>query len=478
MIHIHSNNNNNINSKTNNQHHHHAAARAASAAAATAVKIGKHILAVAKDQEKNRLSDQKRSSVVPKQQLRKSRSLTTEKTSLITVDMTLKRRSTGCIRRSSFYSTKSSETNNTVIKEVWRPPGYYEIPNVFGPDCFLKPEPNPKKTFTLREYPDKPITNKPWYPVGPTTEIPQLPPLIRSENEFERKVRKALPKIPVSTLDPKNKYTGFKEVGTGVNGAVVRATHKYKKNLHLAIKRCRLDPDREYKAAIIRELRIMSSGHSNLIRLREVTLWRDDVWMAMDLMRCSVFAVLCQRGIPEEHTIHIACEALKGLNYLHSKGFIHRDIKCENLLLGWNGEVKLADFGLATRTTRRNRDRLGTSKWMAPEVIREQYYSEKIDMWSLGITIIEMMDRVPPHYLIKDEMELFSVILHEPSPTFTYSYPTMYMRGLVAWLLDEQPATRPSAKDVLSEIEAHVQSRLLKCSTSNELARFVNHVLP
>lgn len=63
--------------------------------------------------------------------------------------------------------------------------------------------------------------------------------------------------------------------------------------------------------------------------------------MAMDLMRCSVFAVLCQRGIPEEHTIHIACETLKGLNYLHSKGFIHRDIKCENLLLGWNGEVKL-----------------------------------------------------------------------------------------------------------------------------------------
>lgn len=105
---------------------------------------------------------------------------------------------------------------------------------------------------------------------------------------------------------------------------------------------------------------------------------------------------------------------------------------------------------MATRTTKRNRDRLGTSKWMAPEVIREQYYNEKIDMWSLGITVIEMMDRVPPHYLVKDEMELFSTILSEPSPTFTYSYPTMYMRGLVAWLLDEHPSTRPSSKDVLS----------------------------
>lgn len=108
-----------------------------------------------------------------------------------------------------------------------------------------------------------------------------------------------------------------------------------------------------------------------------------------------------------------------------------------------------ADFGLATRTSRRNRERLGTSKWMAPEVIREQLYDEKIDMWSLGITLIEMMDRVPPHYLLKDETELFTAILSEPSPTFTYSYPTMYMRGLVAWLLDETPSTRPHAVDVL-----------------------------
>ncbi|KAI9351014.1 kinase-like domain-containing protein [Pilaira anomala] len=425
-------------------------------------KFGKHIIAAAKDQEKNRSS-----SASPRQQLRKSKSLTTESTGAKNIiDMTLKRRSTGCINRRSpsIYSTTSTTSNN-IGKEIWRPPGFYEIPNVFGPDCFLKPDVK-KSTYNLREYPTtNRVSEKPWYPVGPSTEIPQLPPLIRStENEFERRVRKALSpkKIQVSNLDPRNKYSGFKEVGTGVNGSVVRVTHKYKKNNlhHLAIKRCRLDPDREYKAAIIRELRIMSSGHTNLIRLREVTLWRDDVWMAMDLQRCSVFAVLCQRGIPEEHTIHIACETLKGLNYLHNKGFIHRDIKCENLLLGWNGEVKLGN------------------KWMAPEVIREQYYNEKIDMWSLGITVIEMMDRVPPHYLIKDEMELFSTILSEPSPTFTYSYPTMYMRGLVAWLLDEHPSTRPSSKDVLSEIEAHVQSRLLKCSTSAELARFINHVLP
>ncbi|KAI7876082.1 kinase-like protein [Lichtheimia hyalospora FSU 10163] len=430
--------------------------------------------------------------------LRKSKSLTTTTTNqrarsasaaamrkpsdMMTIDMTMKRRSTGCLRRGSFLdaSSKSITSQGGISKEVWRPPGFYEIPDILG-NAFLKPEPmaSAAKTYSLRPYtPGKHISKKPWLSVGPHSEIPQLPPLARTENEFERRIRKALPKVQVSSLDPRNKYGNFKEIGTGVNGSVVRAGHRYKKNLMLAIKRCRLDPDREYRSAIVRELRIMASGHSNLIRLREVSLWRDDVWMAMDLQRCSVFAVLCQRGIPEDYAIYITCETLKALVYLHGKGFIHRDIKCENLLLGWNGEVKLADFGLATRTNRRNRERLGTSKWMAPEVIREQYYDEKIDMWSLGITVIEMMDRVPPHYLIKDEIELFASILTEPSPTFTYSYPTMYMRGLVAWLLDEAPQTRPTAKEVLAEIDAHVQNRLLKCASVVETARFINHVLP
>lgn len=87
---------------------------------------------------------------------------------------------------------------------------------------------------------------------------------------------------------------------------------------------------------------------------------------------------------------------------------------------------------------------------MAPEVIREEPYNEKIDMWSLGITLIEMMDRVPPHYATKDDEEVFDKILQEPSPTFTYSYPTIYCTGLVAWLLEESPENRPTAKDVIA----------------------------
>ncbi|SAM08816.1 hypothetical protein [Absidia glauca] len=387
-----------------------------------------------------------------------------------------KRKSTGNLRRQSSLSDAKFAAVSTSNKDVWRSPGCYEVPDILG-NAYLKPE-SPVAMKLRPVDPAKQVSKRPWYPPSPHYEIPKLPPLARAENKFEARMRKILPKVSVRTSDPRHRYTDFKEIGTGVNGAVVRARFKKQPNVQLAIKRCRLDPDREYRAAILRELRIMGSGHPNLIKLREVTLCSDDVWMAMDLMRCSVFAILCQRGIPEGFTVHITCETLKALIYLHSQGLLHRDIKTENILLGWDGQVKLADFGLAARISHRNRDRLGTTKWMAPEVIREEYYNESIDMWSLGITIIEMMDRVPPHYLIKDEEELFDIIATEPSPTFTYSRPSMYMRGLVAWLLDEEASTRPSAKEVLMEIDAHIKNDLLPCASSRELGRFADQVLP
>ncbi|KAL7314715.1 hypothetical protein PS15m_006252 [Mucor circinelloides] len=395
---------------------------------------------------------------------------------LILPNESKRRQSTGVIKRAASSLSQSTKlTSQSLSKDVWRSPGCYEIPNILG-HAYLKPD--PPVAFDLRPLNlSKQISKKPWYPPNPYYEVPPLPPLTRSGNKLEAKIRKMLPKISIRSSDPRTRYAQFKEIGTGVNGAVIRANYRKKQGQQCAIKRCKLDPDVEYRAAILRELRIMATGHANLIKLREISLWREDIWISMDLMRCSVFAVLCQRGIPEAHTIFITRETLKGLIYLHSKGYLHRDIKCENLLLGWHGEVKLADFGLSAKTSRKHRDRLGTSKWMAPEVIREDYYTEKIDMWSLGIAVIEMMDRVPPHYLIKDETELFSVITSEPSPTFTYSYPSMYMRGLVAWLLDEDASTRPVAKDVLLEIDTHIQRHLLPCSSPIELAHFLNQVL-
>lgn len=131
-----------------------------------------------------------------------------------------------------------------------------------------------------------------------------------------------------------------------VNGAVISACYRKKPTIHVAIKRCVLHNDPAYRTAILRELRIMATRHPNLIRLREVVIWHDDLWMTMDLMHCSVFTVLCQCGIPENHAVYITCETLKALIYLHGMGYLHRDVKCENILLGPDGQVKLGMWSL------------------------------------------------------------------------------------------------------------------------------------
>ncbi|EDO42845.1 predicted protein [Nematostella vectensis] len=222
------------------------------------------------------------------------------------------------------------------------------------------------------------------------------------------------------TRPPEEVFDVLEKLGEGSYGSVFKAMHKESGQV-VAIKQVPVDTDLQ---EIIKEISMMQQCDSPYVVKYYGSYFKNtDLWIVMEYCGAGSVSDLMKirnKTLTEEEIKCVLKYTLKGLEYLHLRRKIHRDIKAGNILLNSEGHAKLADFGVAgqlTDTMAKRNTVIGTPFWMAPEVIQEVGYDCLADIWSLGITAMEMAEGKPPYADIHPMRAIF-MIPTKPPPTF------------------------------------------------------------
>lgn len=268
-----------------------------------------------------------------------------------------------------------------------------------------------------------------------TAKAPAREKDVRMSTMSEADVMAKLKEV-VSKDDPGLSYAKQKKIGQGASGSVYVA--KVKENAvspiarqvlreqgpkaQVAIKQMDL-AHQPRKELIVNEIMVMKdSKHRNIVNFLDSFLRNNftELWVVMEFMEGGPLTDVIDNNplITEDQISTICLETCRGLEHLHAQNIIHRDIKSDNVLLDGRGNVKITDFGFCAKLTETKNKRatmVGTPYWMAPEVVKQKEYGPKVDIWSLGIMAIEMIESEPP-YLNEEPLKALYLIATNGTP--------------------------------------------------------------
>jgi len=308
-----------------------------------------------------------------------------------------------------------------------------------------------REYFESKNHQSQPTNEENTTPVVDDSVIPKS--LSADENLFvsHSEFREAL-KLVVSADDPKERLDNFVKIGEGSTGIVCIAKDKIL-GKQVAVKKMDLHKQQRRELLFNEVVTMRNYNHANIVELYDAYLVNEELWVVMEYLDGGALTdIVTYSRLKEEQIAYICRSCLKALEYLHSQGVIHRDIKSDSILLSYMGQVKLSDFGFCAQVSNevpKRKSLVGTPYWMAPEIIARETYGTEVDIWSFGIMLMEMVDSEPPFFNEPPLMAMKKIRDQNPPILKDPDKVSPKLKSFLEACLQKDPLRRSSAFELL-----------------------------